>query len=57
MKGTKKALQRILEIVLGDDGVLLENRLQDGRIFDVTVMVNRKLTVDLRHQLVLLLDQ
>ncbi len=57
MKGTKKALERILEIVLGDDGVLLENRLQDGRIFDVTVMVNRKLTVDLRHQLVLLLDQ
>ncbi|WP_034452944.1 phage tail protein [Butyrivibrio sp. AE2032] len=57
MKGTKKALERILEIVVGDDAILLENRLQDGRIFDVTVMINRKLTEDLRHQLMFLLDQ
>jgi phage tail-like protein len=57
MKGTRKVLERILEILLGDDAVLLENRLQDGGIFDVTILVNRKLTEDLRHQLTFLLNQ
>ncbi len=57
MKGTRKVLERILEIMLGEDAVLLENRLQDGGIFDVTILVNRKLTEELRHQLTFLLDQ
>ncbi len=57
IKGTKKCLERILEIMLGDDVVLLENRLQDGGVFDVTVLVNRKMTEELRHQITFLLDQ
>lgn len=57
MKGTRKVIERILEIMLGDDAVLLENRRQDGGIFDVTILVNRKLSEDLRHQLTFLLDQ
>ena len=57
MKGTRWALERILYIMLGNDAVLFENRRQGGGIFDVTVLVNRKLTEDLRHQLTFLLDQ
>ena len=57
MKGTRKVIERILEIMLGDDAVLLENRRQDGGIFDVTILVNRKLTEELRHQLTFLLNQ
>ncbi len=57
MKGTRKVLERILEIMLGQDAVLLENRMQDGGIFDVTILINRKLTEELRHQLTFLLDQ
>ena len=57
MKGTGWALERILRIMLGEDTVILENRLQKGGIFEVTVLVNKKLTVELRHQLTFLLDQ
>lgn len=57
MKGTRKVLERILEIMLGDDAVLLENRLQEGGIYDVTILINKKLTEQLRHQLTFLLDQ
>jgi phage tail-like protein len=57
MKGTRKVLERILEIMLGEDAVLLENRLQDGGVYDVTILINRKLTEQLRHQLTFLLDQ
>ena len=57
MKGTKWSIERIMEIVVGDDFVLLENRLQDGGIFDVTILINQKLSEDLRHQLMFLLDQ
>ncbi len=57
MKGTRWVLERILQIVVGDDAILLENRLQDGGIFEVTILINRKLTEELRHQLTFLLDQ
>ena len=57
MKGTKWALQRIVDILVGEDSVIVENRLQDGGIFDVTVMINQKLSENLRHQLMFLLDQ
>ena len=57
MKGTKWAIQRIVDIVVGNDSCIVENRLQDGGIFDVTVMINTKLSEDLRHQLMFLLDQ
>lgn len=57
MKGTKWAIERIVDIVVGEDSVLLENRLQDGGIFDVTILVNTKLSENLRHQLMFILDQ
>ncbi len=57
MKGTRWVLDRILQIMLGGDVVMYENRLNDGSIYDVTVLVNRKLTDDLRHQLTFMLDQ
>lgn len=57
MKGTKWVIERILHIVLGNDAILLENRLQEGGVFDVTILINRKLTEELRHQLTFLLDQ
>ena len=57
MKGTKLVLERLLQIMLGDDAVLYENRLQDGGVFNVTVLVNRKLTEELRHQIMFILDQ
>ncbi len=57
MKGTRWVLERILNIVVGDEVILLENRLQEGGIFEVTVLINAKLTEELRHQLTFLLDQ
>lgn len=57
MKGTKKAIERILEIILGEPVVMFENRKQGGGVFDITVLVNRTLTEDLRHQLTFILDQ
>ena len=57
MKGTRWSIERILEIMLGEDFMLYENRLSDGKLYDVTVLVNRRLTEQLRHQLVFLLDQ
>ncbi|WP_029322085.1 phage tail protein [Butyrivibrio sp. AE3004] len=57
MKGTKWVLERLLTIMLGDDAVLYENRLQDGGIFNVTILINRKLTEELRHQIMFILDQ
>jgi phage tail-like protein len=57
MKGTRWALERILTIMLEDDFVLFENRHKGGEIFEITVMIKRKLTEQLRHQLTFLLDQ
>ena len=57
MKGTKKGIERVLEIILGEEPVLLENRVQGGQVFDVTILVNRKLTEELRHQLTFMVDQ
>ena len=57
MKGTKWGLQKILEIMKLEDFVILENRLIDGEIFDVTILIKEKLTEELRHQIMFLLDQ
>ncbi len=57
MKGTRWVLERILQIMLGEDAVLLENRLQDGGTFDVTILIKRKLTEELRHQITFILNQ
>ncbi len=57
MKGTRWSVERILQIMLGDDYLMYENRLSNGNLYDVTVLVNQKLTEQLRHRLVFLLDQ
>ena len=57
MKGTRWSVERILQIMLGDDYMLYENRLSNGNLHGVTVLVNKKLTENLRHQLVFLLNQ
>ncbi len=73
MKGTKKAIERVLEIILGKPAVVIEhNRLRSWindeqmelpegfktrGVYDVTVMVSVKLTEELRHQIVFMLDQ
>ena len=57
MKGTRWSVERILQIMLGDDYLLYETRLNNGNLHGVTVLINKKLTEQLRHQLVFLLDQ
>lgn len=57
MKGTRQVIDRILQIMLGEDVLVYENRLNDGEIFGLTILVNRRLTEELRHQIMFLLDQ
>ena len=57
MKGTYRGLERVLEIVLGEEVVLLENRMQGGDVFGITVLVNRRLTEELRHQITFMANQ
>ena len=73
MKGTKKAIERVLEIILGQPAVVIEhNRLRswikeekievpDGfqtrGVYDVTILVPGKLTEELRHRIVFMLNQ
>ncbi len=57
LKGTRKGIERILTIILGEEPVILENRMQGGGVFDITILVNRKLTEELRHQLTFMVDQ
>lgn len=57
MKGTKKGIERMLEIILGEPAVLFENRMQGGGEYDVTVLIRKKLDENLRHQLDYMLDQ
>ena len=73
LKGTKRGIERVLEIILGKPAVVIEhNRLRswikeekievpDGfktqGVYDVTVMVPGKLTEELRHRIVFMLNQ
>ncbi|MBP5415884.1 MAG: hypothetical protein ILN61_11805 [Lachnospiraceae bacterium] len=57
MKGTKKGIERVLEIILGEKPVLLENRMQNGGVFEITILIKRRLTEELRHRLVFMVDQ
>ncbi len=57
LKGTRKGIERVLTIILGEEPVILENRMQGGGVFDITILVNRKLTEELRHQLTFMVDQ
>ena len=72
-KGTKWALARIIEIVLGcevdilehntmrgyllSDGAQIPENLRGGGIYDVSILVHGKIKETLRHQLMFLLDQ
>lgn len=73
LKGTKRGIERVLEIILGKPAVVIEhNRLRawikeekiqvpEGfrpkGIYDVTVMVPGRLTEELRHRIVFMLNQ
>lgn len=73
LKGTKRGIERVLEIILGQPAVVIEhNRLrswikedkievpegfQTQGVYDVTVVVPGKLTEELRHRIVFMLNQ
>ena len=74
MKGTKKAIKRIIEIMIGKEATVIEHNSiraslkEEGDegappgftvrgIYDVTVLVDVKLTEELRHQLFYVLNQ
>ncbi len=73
LKGTKRAIERVLEIILGRRAVVVEHNLlrswireekievpegfKPRGIYDVTVMVPGKLTEELRHRIVYMLNQ
>ena len=73
MKGTKAAIERVLEIVVGEKPVIIEHnqvrkimkneesnippQFEVRGLYDVTILVKCHLTEELRHQMVFLLDQ
>ncbi len=72
MKGTRACLERILEIVLGERAIILEQNtirsymeeggiegssLEDSSIYDVNILVKKKLSDTDRHQLMHLIHQ
>ncbi len=73
MKGTRKAIERILEIILDEKAVVIEHSLvralhkeedvdmlpnfKTRGIYDVTILVKQHLTEELRHQLTYILNQ
>lgn len=74
MKGTRKAMERILEIILGERAVIIEHNLvrawlkqEDSMalsqtfrargIYDVTILVKKHLSEELRHQILYILNQ
>ena len=72
MKGTRACLERVIEIVLGEkaiileqntirsyleDGEIAETALSDSSIYDVNILVKKRLTDTDRHQLLHLIKQ
>ncbi len=72
MKGTRACLERVLEIVLGERAIILEQNtirsyledgeisagvLEDSSIYDVNILIKKKLSDTDRHQLLHLLRQ
>ena len=73
MKGTREAIERVLTIILGEKPVIIEHNqvraLQQREdfdlppqfsvrgLYDVSILVKRKLTEELRHQVFFLLEQ
>ncbi|MBR5420216.1 MAG: hypothetical protein IK115_03600 [Lachnospiraceae bacterium] len=72
-KGTRKALERIIQIVLGveadvlehntmrgyllNDGAQIPAKLKAGGVLDVTILVHGRIEETMRHWLMFLLDQ
>lgn len=73
MKGTKQAIERILEIILREKAIVIEHnqvrggirqdeaeipeRFKTRGLYDVTILVKRHLTEELRHQIFFIVDQ
>ena len=73
LKGTKKAIERVLEIILGEPAVVIEHNIlrswiKEDKIevpegfrmqgvYDVTVIIPGKLTEELRHRIIFMLNQ
>ncbi len=73
MKGTRRSIERILEIILKEDSVIIEHNqvrshisresrdyppsFEPKSIYDVTILVRSKLTEELRHQLMYMIRQ
>ncbi|MBR6172607.1 MAG: hypothetical protein IKQ49_05490 [Eubacterium sp.] len=73
LKGTKKVIERVLEILLGEPAVVIEHNLlrswikeekievpegfKTQGVYDVTVMIPGKLTEELRHRIIFMLNQ
>ncbi len=73
IKGTREAVERVLTIILGEKPVIVEhNQVRDAKneggsrapiqfrvrtIFDVTILIKRNLTEELRHQISFMLEQ
>ncbi len=73
MKGTRKAVERILEIILKEKPVIIEHNLvrsaireeeielpenfKTRGIYDVTILVKRHITEEIRHQVLYILNQ
>ncbi len=73
MKGTKRAIERILEIILREKAIVIEHNqvkssleedsveipenFKTKGIYDVTILVRSHLTEELRHQILFILDQ
>ncbi|MCR5626486.1 MAG: phage tail protein [Lachnospiraceae bacterium] len=73
MKGTRKVIERIMEIVLGEKVLVLEHNsirsylknddseippgIKEGGIYDVSVLVKQHINEELQHRLVYLLNQ
>ena len=73
MKGTREAVERVLTIILGEKPVIVEhNQVRDAKneggsrapiqfkirsMFDVTILIKRNLTEELRHQIYFMLEQ
>ena len=72
MKGTRACLERVIEIALGERAIILEQNtirsymedgeiadtgLEDSSIYDVNILIKKKLTDSDRHQLLHLIRQ
>ena len=72
MKGTRACLERVIEIVLGEQAIILEQNtimsymeeediansaLENSSIYDVNILIKKKLTDSDRHQLLHLIRQ